>query len=170
MIPGPLIPKHVVAETDGRIAIPRNLCGAVNWLTGTDPLQAWLLLVQEGRHRLLSDEQVQKDPMLEPIRMLVLEGRSASPSEPTFAEEPMRATLVARLVPTTISHQKGDGWRISFPKALEVFAPGAIDLRAFSILVSLEGYLEIWYTDVLRKFGVQPLRSRPGVSPSLAEI
>jgi hypothetical protein len=164
----PFIPKHVVAD-NGRIAIPKSLCRAVAWLTGSEPVEAWLFLVQEGRHRLLSDEQVHHDAVLEPIRALVLTGTPGHPTEPTFAEEPSRAILAARLATISIS-PKSDSWRLLMPKALEVFAPDGTDLSAFSILVSLEGYLEIWYTDVLTKFGRQPVRRRPGISSSASEI
>jgi hypothetical protein len=125
-------------------------------MRGEETLQAWLLLLTDGRYRLLSDEQVQNSPLLEPVRLLVLEGKSAALTDPTYADEQKRAAIVARLVPTTIAPPK-PGWRISFPKAFEVFVPPDCDPNAFSILFSLEGYCEIWYTDVLRKVGTLSL-------------
>jgi hypothetical protein len=149
----------VTADTYGRIVIPKQLSDAISWLTGVESATAWLFLIQVGRHRLLSDEQVQSDPLLEPVRLLIIEGRPPEIREATFAEEPIRAAMVARLMPAVLTKPK-QGWRITIPKELEVFAPPEIDKREFSILMSLEGYLEIWYTGVLWKSGVQPL-SRP---------
>jgi hypothetical protein len=150
------VPVHLTADTYGRITMPKLYSDAERWIQGTESLQAWLLLVSQGRLRLLSDDQVQRDPLLEPVRLLVLEGRPAALTEVTFTEEPKRAALVARLLPTVVS-PPGPGWRISIPKAFDIFAPSDSDAKAFSILMSLEGYLEIWYTDVLRRAGILPL-------------
>jgi len=158
MAPDALIPAHTIADASNRIALPKHLSDRVSWIRGTESLQAWILLLTLGRYRLLSDGQVQSDPQLEPVRSLILEGTPAGASEPTHAEEPRCAAIVARLVPTLIA-PPGPGWRISFPKAFDVFVPAGCDRKAFSILLSLEGYLELWYTDVLRKAAVLPLDS-----------
>jgi len=150
---------HVTADVDNRITVPRELCDCVPWLEGTEDLQAWMLLIAPGRYRLLSDEQVQNDPQLEPVRSLLLGGRSVAFAEATSAEDSSRAAIVARLVKTRISPYK-PRWRISFPKAFSVFVPPDCDPKAFSILMSLEGYLEIWYTGALRKEVFLPLNSQ----------
>jgi hypothetical protein len=115
-----------------------------------------VLLLAPGRYRLLSDEQVQQDPLLEPVRSLILDGKSVDRTGPTIAEETRFAAVVARLVPTQIA-PPGPGWRISFPKAFDVFVPSDCNPKAFSIIFCSEGYLEIWYTDVLRKAVFLPL-------------
>ena len=154
MPPDPLI-AHASADASNRIAFPKHLSDRTLWIQGPGTLDAWVLLVSSGRYRVLSDQQVQSDPQLEPVRSMILEGKSAAPTEPALAEEPRRASIVARLVPTTIA-PPGPGWRISFPKVFDEFAPSDCNRKAFSILFSLEGYLEIWYTDVLRKFASLP--------------
>jgi len=150
MSPDAYIPVHVTADTYGRITVPKHLSDCIPWLRGTENPQAWIFLIAASRYRLLSDEEVQSDPQLEAVRSLVLEGKSAAVTEPTFAEESRRAAIVATLVQATIAPFK-PGWRISFPKGFNVFRPPECDPNAFSILLSLEGYLEVWYTDVLRK-------------------
>lgn len=150
------VPSHVTADTYGRPTIPQHLSDGISWLRGTETLQAWLLLIELGRYRLLSDEQVQADSLLEPVRHLILEGEPAIATDPTDATELRLAAMVARLMPTAVAPHK-PGWRLSFPKAFEAFAPPEVDQHAFSILLSLEGYLEIWYTDVLRKAALSPL-------------
>ena len=155
----PVIPLHTSADASNRITLPKYLSDCLPWIQGTESIEAWILLVAPGRYRLLSDEQVQNHPRLEPVRSLILERKSASASEPTQAEAMGRAALVVRLLPTTITPPK-PGWRIAFPKAFDPFAPPECDRKAFSVLFSLEGFLEIWYTDVLRKAVSLPLESR----------
>jgi hypothetical protein len=152
-----LIPVHTTSDASNRITLPKYLSDCLPWVTGTDTIEAWVLQIELGRYRLLSDEQVQGDSRLEPIRSLLLEKKTASPTEPTFAEEIGRAAMVARLLPTAITPPK-PGWRIAFPRAFDPFAPEGCDRNAFSVLLSPEGYLEIWYTDILRKASLLPLR------------
>ncbi len=154
------VPSHTTADIANRITLPKHVSDHIAWLRGTEPVHVWLWLVTSGRYRLLADEQVQGDPQLEPIRLLILEGKSASVSDPTSAEEPRRAAIVARLVPTTIApppSTRGPGWRISFPKAFDPFVPDNCDPKAFSVLFSPEGYWEIWYTSVLRNSVFSPM-------------
>ncbi len=162
-MPSELVPVHTTADTYNRIAIPKEMSDCVSWLNSAERFRVWLLLLEAGRYRLLSDEQVQNDPQLEPVRSLIVEGKSAEVTDPTFAEELKRDVMVARLVQTTIA-PFNLGWRISFPKAFTVFLPPDCDPKAFSILFTLEGYLEFWYTDVLRKASFLPLGSRQSIS------
>jgi hypothetical protein len=147
------VPMHTSPDADNRITLPKHICDQIPWMTGTS-VRAWVLLLAPGRYRLLSDEQVQNDPQLEPVRMLFLEGTPAVVGEPTYTKDMEDEAVVARLVPITAAqHKQSQSWRISFPRGqLNVFAPPDCgDPKAFSILLSLEGYWEIWYTDVLRR-------------------
>ncbi len=116
-------------------------------------------MLSSGRFRLLSDGDVINDTQLRRIRSLILEGPSSvadeSILEPTFAEDPTHAAIVARLLPTEIARH-GTGWRLTFPKAFRVFAPVDCNAKDFMMLFSSEGFWEIWYTDVLRKIAVLP--------------
>jgi hypothetical protein len=154
-----LIPAHATADASNRILVPKNFSDRVSWMQGTQTLEGWILLIEPGRFRLLSDEEVTRDPQLEPIRSLALEGKSAVGNEPTRAEELKLAAMVARLVPISIAHS-ALGWRVAFPKVFNKFAPSECNRKAFSILFSLEGYLEIWYTDVLRRAVSLPLEGQ----------
>jgi hypothetical protein len=147
--------EHVTADKYGRITLPKQFSDRLSWLTGSDEIQGWLLLLSLGRFRILSDEQVQNDPLLEPVRSLVLEGKPEVTAEPTHADNPKSALIVARLLRAPIKPKQG--WRISFPSAFDVFKPSGCNDKAFSLLFSLDGYLEIWYTDIVRKIGVLPL-------------
>jgi hypothetical protein len=149
----PLVPIHRSLDPDDRITLPKHLSDQMSWMAGTN-VRAWLLLLAPGRYRLLSDEQVENDPQLEPVRLLILEGKPAVVSEPTYSKDLKEEAIVARLVPIAVAqHKQSQCWRISLPRELlKAFAPPDCgDPKAFSILLSLEGYWEIWYTDVLRR-------------------
>jgi hypothetical protein len=150
--------EHVTADKYGRITLPKQFSDRLPWLTGSDEIQAWLLLLSLGRFRLLSDEQVQNDPLLEPVRSLVFDGKPEVTAEPTHADDPKSALIVARLLRAPIKPKQG--WRISFPSAFDVFRPPECDEKAFSLVFSLDGYLELWYTEIVRKVGVLPLKGK----------
>jgi hypothetical protein len=156
MQPESFIPVHTTADAYNRITLPKHFSDRISWLTGTD-VQAWLLLLASGRYRLLSDEQVQSDPQLEPVRILIVEGTPAIAAEPSHWQNLKDAAVVARLVPISLTHSK-QRWRISFPRELKALAPPDCDGKAFSALLSLDGYFEIWYTDVLRRAAI-PLQN-----------
>ena len=125
-------------------------------MKGEVPIHCWLLLIAEGRYRLLSREQVESDSQLESIRSLTSEVGPLTQSEATTARDGRTAALAARLLLTTATPPK-PAWRIALPKAMEIFAPSGCDPDDFSILLSLEGHWEIWYTEVLRKVAFLPL-------------
>ncbi len=153
----PLVPIHTSPDPDDRITLPKHFSDLVPWAASTDG-QAWLLLLESGRYRLLSDGQVEGDPRLGPIRLLILQGKPALVSDPTRAKRLEEEAIVARLVPISAAlHKQSQRWRISLPKGLEAFEPADCDPKKLSILFSLEGYLEIWYTDVLRRAASLPL-------------
>lgn len=150
----PLVPVHTSLDPDKRITLPKHVSDRIPWMAGTS-VQAWLLLLAPGRYRLLSDEQVQDNPQLESVRLLILEGTVAVVTDPTYAEDLRDAAIVARLVPIAVAlHKQSQGWRISWPKELKAFVPPDCDPKAFSVLFSLDGYWEIWYTDVLRRAAI----------------
>lgn len=143
----PLV-SHVTVNA-GRIVFPQHLSDRLSWLTGNGPVSAWAFLICPGRIRILSDEDVMHDPILEPLRTLMLNGPDPPPrSEPTTAQDLPRAALVARLVPVSISLIT-TGWRLGVPRTFEAYLPSEYNGRALSIVFSLEGYIEIWHTQLL---------------------
>lgn len=144
-----LVPQHTKVDASNRITLPEQFSDRIPWLKNGE-VRAWLLLVAEGRYRLLSDQQLVDDPELEPVRQLILEGRTVNTAGPTSAIDSADAAIVARLTPVTVS-PPGPGWRIAIPRSLDVFLPENCDGKKFSVLLSPDGYWEIWYTDVLKK-------------------
>lgn len=149
MHPELLTPLHTTLDPDNRLNLPRRFSDHISWMRGTESFRAWLWLVAVGRYRLLSDQQVQEDPQLETVRLLLLEGRSTTVAA-TSTEDPRRALVVVQLLPVTISPPRSC-WSIVLPKILNVLAPNGCDPEAFSILLTMEGHWEVWYTDIVRK-------------------
>jgi hypothetical protein len=141
---------HVTRDLDGnRIPLPKHLSDRLAWLSGSETISAWLWTISPGRYRLLSDEQAQVDPKLEFLRSLILNEESIPPFDATSAKSPEDAALVAMLIPIQIKPSKLY-WRISFPSELDEFIPPGCEKNKFSILLSPERHLEIWYTTILR--------------------
>jgi len=139
---------HVTLPLDNRLNLPKLFCDRLAWMTGKD-VQAWLFLVEPGRYRFLSDEDVQSDPQLEPVRLLAVQEETTIPPHPSAAKPLRAAAIVAQLTPVTIDLHKGS-WRVFLSEELTALAPPDANPRALSILMP-EGYLEIWYSDVLRR-------------------
>jgi len=148
---------HTSPAIDNRVTLPKQFCDRFAWITGKE-IQAWLFLPQLGRYRLLSDDDVENDPQLEPLRLLILQEKPAAPTQPSHAKEIGDAAAVARLIPITIDLHKGS-WRILFAEEWAALAPPDTNPRALSILIP-EGYMEIWYTDVLRRALAPPWQNQ----------
>jgi hypothetical protein len=149
LIPDALV-AHATFDPDGkRIPIPKHLSDRLEWLSGSEPVAAWLWMVSAGRYRLLSNEQVMADPELEALHNFIHQQElvpSIKPSASTTVEE---TCMIARLQPTQLKLNKSY-WRLSFPPALDELVPSGCDRKSLSILLSPHGYLEIWYTEILR--------------------
>jgi hypothetical protein len=148
---------HDSLPLDNRLTLRKHFCDRLPWITGTE-VEAWLFLIEPGRYRLLSDEDVQKDIQLEPVRALALQDKSIALSQPSDARPIRDAAIVAKLIPITVGFHNGS-WRVLLPEDLGALAPADTDTRALSSLMP-EGYLEIWYSDVLRRALDSPWRKR----------
>jgi hypothetical protein len=144
----PLV-KSISVGTDDRISIPKHFSDRLKWIQGTE-VQGWLYLVEPGRFRLLSDEEVQNDPQLDPVRLTITQETFSQRNPASYAERSTDAAIAARLFPMIMKFHTG-GWRIPFAEEWRALAPPDSNPRAISFLFSPEGYLEIWYTDTLRK-------------------
>lgn len=153
----PLVKSTSIPLADDRVSIPKTLSDRLKWIQG-DEVQAWLYLLEPGRYRLLSDGDVQSDPQLDPVRLIINQEMTTQRNSATYAERSTDAAIVARLFPVTMKFHAG-GWRFPFAEECRVLAPADCNPRAISFVFSPEGFLEIWYTDVLRK-ALTPLWQR----------
>jgi hypothetical protein len=145
----PLVPVHTSVSIDNRVTIPKPYSDRLAWIKGTE-VEAWLFLPEPGRYRLLSDEDVQNDRQLEPVRLLILQEKPVATVEASHAENLRDVAIVARLIPITVRSHKGS-WRFAFSEEWRGLAPPNCNPRTISFLFSPEGFVEIWYTDVLRR-------------------
>lgn len=150
----------------GRITLPKDLCTQISWLSGEQPIDAWLLLLSDGRFGLLSKEEAEADSALDRLRVIALSGEATEKAEPSSAVSPEEAALVAKLMPITLK-PRGQVWRFSIPSIMEIFAPPSSDLLDFLAIWSDDGYWEIWYTETFKRAALGPiprsLRIRKGV-------
>jgi hypothetical protein len=147
---------HLSIPLDERVTLPKSFCQRLEWLTGNE-VEAWLYLIEPGRYRLLSDKEAETDPQLDPIRARILHENQFIRGQPSQATPARIAVDAARLTPITIDLHKGS-WRLSFRAELASLAPADCNPRTLSMLMP-DGFLEIWYTDVLRKFLDSPWRA-----------
>ena len=149
MFPDALV-AHATFDSDGRrIPIPKHLSDRLQWLSGSEPVPGWLWMISAGRYRLLSDDQVKADPQLESLHSFIHQQELVPTVNPSASTTLQETCVIARLQPTQLKLNKSY-WRLSFPPALDEFVPSGCDKRSLSILLSPHGYLEIWYTEILR--------------------
>jgi hypothetical protein len=147
------IPKSIVVRVtdDGfrRLPIANDLAERIPWLQTPGPLVAWLIVLGEGRYRLLSDGQVQANEALNVLRDYIMNGILSEDPEPTFAGNPNDVALPARLLPTEIEFKKA--WRVSLPKSVYLYLPTDANDRDFTIVLVPGHYLDIWSTHTFRR-------------------
>jgi hypothetical protein len=132
---------------DNRLTLPKHFCDRLSWMS-EDTKEAWVFIIEPGRNRLLSEENVQSDPLLHPVR-LWREHASVTVGPPSQASPLRDAALVAQLIPVSIDLHRGS-WRLLIPEEMAALAPTDVNLREFSVLMP-EEYIEVWYRDVLRR-------------------
>jgi hypothetical protein len=147
----------------GRITLPKDLCTQIGWLRGEEPIDAWLLLLSDGRFGLLSKEEAEADSALDRLRAIALSGEATEKAEPSSAVPPEEAALVAKLTPITLK-PRGQVWRFSIPSIMEIFAPPNSNLLDLLAIWSNDGYWELWYVEAFKRAALgplpQPLRRR----------
>jgi hypothetical protein len=141
----------------GRIPLPKDLCAQVPWLNGNDPIPGWLLLLSEGRFRLLSTEQVKRDDQLEILRNTALQEITPENGEPSEAEPAEIAAQTAKLFQIELRPHQSSSWRFAIPREMEIFSPPGPDSGFFVAAFSREGYWEIWYLESYKQAGLGPV-------------
>jgi hypothetical protein len=142
-------------EASFRIRLPQPLLRRVGWITGEQPVSAWLLLGSPGRCRLLSEAELEADHDLQTLReRITAEANDSSATLIEFRDEASTA-LAIRLLPVQITPPK-PGWRITLPKemaAIMQIRPGESDVAA----LFTQNHIEIWTVEALRSAVAQPL-------------
>jgi hypothetical protein len=117
-------------------------------LSGSKPINCWLLVVTPGRYRLLrSPEGTATDDLSRILQQIEEAGATGEVLEGTENNE--QAGIRARLIPCVVS-PRGPGWRIHFPKAAKQLASEKGE-PSHVFAFSVAGFVEFWFPDALRK-------------------
>src|ERR1039457_5834994 len=146
-------PEYAHSGKDRRITLPQHYRSRIAWLEGEAPISAWLLLIQPGRFRLLSDSDIENYERLAAVRSLIIDGPNPVAVRASEFESNARAARIGRLIPITI--EKGATRRLVLPREV---VQGDQDRWAFVLLFSL-GFLEIWVLDAFTAASSCPLDS-----------
>ena len=129
-------------EAGGRVFLPTELVGRLAWLLGDEPIQCFLLVIEPGRYRLLSRNEVEGAPALRDLVPAEVESEDDTPDADPYEAEPAESVLLSlRLIPATVS-PRGPGWRLTLPKSLRALQ--AMDAGTDVVLIRYKGYVEIW--------------------------
>jgi hypothetical protein len=142
-------PSIKTVGSDGRVIIPQELCDAVQWISGTQPITAWLLLGRFGRHRLLSPEEVTSSPDLEELRTKISALESEPAPGPLVFEDDEKATVVSRLFEVDLHWSAAHGWRLTLPSVSINLWRIQKGNNHVAFLLS-QRYIEIWSMDTLQ--------------------
>jgi hypothetical protein len=142
-------------DEDHRIMLPTSLVRHIQWISGGEPLNAWLLVGGPGRCRLLSPTEVDDDAYCQSLRAAVnVEADQPIDAVSEFRDEASVA-LGLRLLPIEIS-PRGPGWRLTIPKTLAAIMQIHPKESAIALLFS-QKHIEIWTMDTLRSSVAVPL-------------
>jgi hypothetical protein len=135
-------------DTGGKVNLPRNAVERLSWRSDTSPTECWLYVIQPGRYRLLSEEDLKRSEAISQIleRVTSLEEPDQG-QDPADAEGSTSAAAGALLVPASLSFNKKSGWRLAISK--HTYAMRAMISQRRVIIMFSEGYLEIWTPDTL---------------------
>jgi len=135
----------VAAIKSGRVRLPADFRGRLDWLPGSGKVGAWLFIVQSGRCRLLSPANIESSPRLRALRQGFADvSDAAEPDEIESAEE---VALGARLFETSLESHRG-GWRLTLPSEVRHLLDSSDEGRFVFLTFSL-GFLEIWAKEFL---------------------
>ena len=140
-----------------RLPFPKHLTDRIEWLAHEKAdTDAWLLAIDEGRFRLLSTEEVAANAHLDTLRQLVVEGKLEARNEPTFVLPPENASMPA-VSDAGFAEDALLGLENVDARCVKLFLPQYYSPDDWSMILSVEGFWEIWNTRTLRKALSVPL-------------
>jgi hypothetical protein len=140
----------VVASVDktGKVNLPRRAAERLAWRREGPPVACWLSVIQAGRYRLLSEEDVKRSEALSQALERITGSQVPDQlQDPAEAESSASAALSARLVPASLSFNNVSGWRLAVSK--HAYPMTTIAAHGRVVVLFSEGYLEIWTSDTL---------------------
>jgi hypothetical protein len=154
---GNVIAPVQLTPDKSRLPLPKALTDRIDWLAHEDVDTAgWLLLVGEGRFRMLSDEEVTSHPHLDSLRALIQQGRGEDEKNPVKVFPHEESALPARLLRVSFRTHT-TGWRMSWPDGVRLLFPIESGAQDLTVLFTAEGFWEIWDTRILRRALAVPI-------------
>jgi hypothetical protein len=138
-----------------RIILPQPLLSQVHWITGSQPINAWLLIGNAGRCRVLSAAELETDPDLQSLQSRIVDELTPSGSGLLEFRDAISATLPLRLIPIKIKRH-GPRWRLALPRhvaAMMQLRPQESDIAA----LFLDEHIELWTIETLKAAVNTPL-------------
>jgi hypothetical protein len=145
----------VAVGSDLRIKIPKSLLPLASWITGDQPVSAWLLVGSPGRCRLLSATEVDANPNLSSLRDRIATELNTPSNNALEFRDKTSVALAVRLVPVRIT-PPDPGWRLALPgliAAIMQIRPGESEIAALFV----HGHIELWTIETLRAAVTTPL-------------
>jgi hypothetical protein len=142
-------------EESYRIRLTQPLLRRVAWITGVEPVSAWLLVGSPGRCRLLSSSEVGSDPLLQSLKMRITAEAGTRNANPLDFHDEVSVALAVRLLEVQITPPE-PGWRLTLPRpiaAIMQVRPKESDVAG----VFFQEHIEIWTVEMLRSSVARPL-------------
>lgn len=144
----------VAVDKSYRITLPQPFVQRVGWIAGGQPVEAWVLLGNRGRSRLLSSAEAINDPDVQALQEKIAETSVQNLSLLEFQDEDL-AVLPLRLLQVQI-RRRGQGWRLALPTPIAAIMQIRPAKRGIAALF-LQGHIEFWAMEALRAAGSKPL-------------
>jgi hypothetical protein len=139
----------LAVEASYRIRLPQPLCRRVGWITGEQPLAAWLLLADSGRCRLLSSTEVGSDPDLQSLKARIAEELSARNTGILEFQSEVSVALTLRLAEIQVTRHETSGWRLTLPRTMAAILqvrPNQSEVAA----IFVQDHIELWTIEKLK--------------------
>jgi hypothetical protein len=142
----PLVEPVNLTGDRSRFFLPRDVTDHIDWLAGEEDTEAWLVVVDKGRFRLLSDAELKGNAFLSDL-ISHFDSRFKAKNEPTEVFPAEKASLPARALSVSIRRHTS-GCRMSRPREMRLFLPQDYDEGAWVMIFTAEGFWEIWHRRV----------------------
>jgi hypothetical protein len=140
--------KILAVEASYRVRLPQPLCTRVGWIAGEQPIEAWLLVANAGRCRLLSEAEFNENADLRLLRARIVSETTALSTRSLEFRDEVSVALAQRLLAIQITPHETSGWRFTLPRVLAAImrvSPKQSDLAALFV----QEHIEIWTIDAL---------------------
>jgi len=142
-------------DKDYRVFLPQAVLKRANWISGSEPVNGWLVVGGPGRLRLLSSVEAKSDAGWQSLSDAIdAEARRPIGSAIEFHDE-ASALVGLRLFAIEIS-PPGPGWRLTLPRAIAAIMGIRPKENVFAVLLA-QDRIEIWTLEAARASLATPL-------------